>query len=491
MCFAGFRLDNSYARDLEGLYQPWQASTFPGLRNVQLNKDLARQLGLDAAALEGPQGAATLTGGPLLGGAAPLAMAYAGHQFGGFSPSLGDGRAVLLGEHLAPDGTRWDIHLKGSGRTPYSRNGDGKAALGPMLREFLISEAMAALGVPTTRALAVVATGEEIQRTGPVQGAILVRVAASHLRVGTFQYFAARGEQDKLQRLADFTLARHFPDLVGQPGCYLSLLERVGDVQAHLIAHWMLVGFVHGVMNTDNVALSGETIDYGPCAFMDDYDPKTVFSSIDTQGRYAYANQPRIGQWNLARFAETLIERISPDDSDEGIRQATRVVNAFPAQYEKAWLAGMQRKLGWTTEQAQDLELANGLFAAMHGQQVDFTLFFRNLALAVAGDDSAVLALFNDTDGIVAWLELWRARCALEPISAPERMDAMNQINPVYIPRNHLVEEALVAATAGDPAPFEQLLKLLQHPFDAQPNTARYQRPEATTTLGYRTYCGT
>jgi uncharacterized protein YdiU (UPF0061 family) len=331
MSIAGFQFDNTYARDLEGFYVPWKGAEVPAPRMIRFNRPLAEELGLDADALDTDAGAAIFAGHQAPEGAEPLAMAYAGHQFGGFSPQLGDGRALLLGEVIDRQGRRRDIHLKGSGRTPFSRGGDGKAVLGPVLREYIIGEAMHALGVPTTRALAAVATGEEIMRQdGPAPGAVLARVASSHLRVGTFQFFAARGETERLRQLADYAIARHYPDLAGQPDRYLGLLKAVRDRQAALIAQWMNFGFVHGVMNTDNMTISGETIDYGPCAFIDGYDPAMVFSSIDQHGRYAYGNQPKIAQWNLARLAETLLDLINPDDSDDAVKRASDVVNGFP-----------------------------------------------------------------------------------------------------------------------------------------------------------------
>ena len=342
---ARFAFDNTYARELEGFYVPWKAAQVARPRLVKLNRELAEELGLDAGALDSEEGARIFAGNETPEGAVPLAQAYAGHQFGGFSPQLGDGRALLLGEVIDRNGRRRDIQLKGSGPTPFSRNGDGRAALGPVLREYLIGEAMHALGIPTTRALAAVLTGEPVFRESALPGAVLTRVAASHIRVGTFQLFAARGEQTKVRRLADYVIDRHYPELKGHANPYLALLERVRDRQAELIASWMHVGFIHGVMNTDNMAISGETIDYGPCAFMDHYDPATVFSSIDTRGRYAYANQPKIAQWNLARLAETLVPLIDADEN-RAIARATEVVQAFPEIYERHWLKGMRAKLG-------------------------------------------------------------------------------------------------------------------------------------------------
>ncbi|MCB1511192.1 MAG: YdiU family protein, partial [Hyphomicrobiaceae bacterium] len=345
-----FAFDNSFAREMEGFFVPWQGAQAPDPRVLLLNRGLAAELGVDPDKLDGKSGAAYLSGSESPAGASPLAMAYAGHQFGGFSPQLGDGRALLVGEVVEPGGRRRDLHLKGSGRTPFSRGGDGKAALGPVLREYLFGEAMHALGIPTTRALAAVTTGEEIIRNGKEPGAVLARIATSHIRVGTFQFFAARGEMAKVRQLADYTLARHYPETAGREDRYLELFRRVRDVQAALIAKWLHVGFVHGVMNTDNTAISGETIDYGPCAFIDSYDPAAVFSSIDRHGRYAYGAQPNIMQWNLARFAETLIGLISPNDPNEAARQLTNELNVFPAHYRSEWLKGMRAKLGLVKE---------------------------------------------------------------------------------------------------------------------------------------------
>ena len=372
---AGFVFDNTYARELEGFYVTWKAAQVEQPTLVKFNRGLAQELGLDADALDSEEGGRIFAGNETPEGAAPLAQAYAGHQFGGFVSQLGDGRALLLGEVIDRNGRRRDIQLKGSGPTPFSRAGDGRAALGPVLREYLIGEAMHALGIPTTRALAAVLTGEPVFRETTLPGAVLTRVAASHIRVGTFEFFAARGEQAKVRRLADYVIDRHYPELKGDANPYLGLLERVRDKQAALIARWMHVGFIHGVMNTDNMTISGETIDYGPCAFMDHYDPATVFSSIDTQGRYAYANQPRIAHWNLARFGETLLSLIDAD-RNRAIARATEVVNAFPEQYERHWIKGMRAKLGLVNEEEADLNLATGFLTAMEGKKVDYTLGF-------------------------------------------------------------------------------------------------------------------
>jgi uncharacterized protein YdiU (UPF0061 family) len=489
---ARFAFDNTYARELEGFYVTWKAALVAQPRLVQLNHELAEELRLDPVALDSEEGARIFAGNEIPDGAAPLAQAYAGHQFGGFVPQLGDGRALLLGEVIDRNGRHRDIQLKGSGRTPFSRAGDGRAALGPVLREYLIGEAMHALGIPTTRALAAVLTGETVSREeGALPGAVLTRVAGSHVRVGTFQFFAARGELEKVRRLANYVIDRHYPELKGHANPYLGLLKRVCDRQAALIASWMHVGFIHGVMNTDNMAISGETIDYGPCAFMDHYDPATVFSSIDTHGRYAYANQPRIAQWNLARFAETLLPLIDADGK-RAVAPATGVVNAFPEQYERHWLKGMRAKLGLVTEEEADLNLATGFLTAMVGKKVDYTLAFRYLADAALGREEPIRALFADPSAYDLWSGHWRARLAREAVAPLARAQAMRRANPAFIPRNHRVEEALSAAVAhGDYAPFETLLKILSRPYDDQPEFAGFAEPAPEGRACYRTFCGT
>jgi len=501
-CPALFRFDNSYARDLPGLYVPWKPAEVPLPRLLFLNQPLADELGLDPAALLSDTGAAIFAGNMVPEGAAPLAQAYAGHQFGGFAPQLGDGRAVLLGEIIDRQGRRRDIAFKGSGRTPFSRGGDGKAAVGPMLREVLIGEAMHALGISTTRALAVAGTGEPVYREKVLPGAVLARVAASHLRVGTFQFFAARGEVDKLRQLADYAIARHDSDLVGAPGRYLALLGRVTQRQAALIAQWMNVGFIHGVMNTDNMAISGETIDYGPCAFMEAYDPQAVFSSIDHHGRYAYANQPFIAQWNLARLAEALLPLVVDDDGEKAaeraVAEATAVIESFAGLYQGFLLHGQRAKLGLGDaaegQAAADAALANDWLGLLHAHGVDFTLGWRRLADAAAGDDAALQALFADAQPLQEWLARWRTRCASEGMAAPEaRAERMRRTNPWIIPRNHRVEEALAAASEqGDLAPFERLLSALREPYEEKPEHALYAEPApAAVTACYQTFCGT
>ncbi len=495
--------DNSYARELRGLYTAWPPATVPAPALLYLNRGLADELGLDAAALDGPEGAALFAGNTVPAGAEPLAQAYAGHQFGGFSPQLGDGRALLLGEVIDRHGRRRDIAFKGSGRTPYSRGGDGKAAVGPMLREVLIGEAMHALGIPTTRALAVAGTGERVRREAAFPGAVLTRVAASHLRVGTFQFFAARGELDKLLQLADYTIARHDPALAGTPGRFAALLRAVAERQAVLIAQWMNVGFIHGVMNTDNMTISGETIDYGPCAFMEAYDPATVFSSIDHGGRYAYANQAPIARWNLARLAEALLPLMASGDDEAAVQQAvaevTAVIDAFPALHAQALLQGQRAKLGLqrATDDSADAALAADWLALLQQHGVDFTLAWRRLADAAAGDANPVRALFAEAAAVNPWLARWQARCALEDAgdagAAPARAARLRGVNPWLIPRNHRVEEALAAASEdGDLAPFHSLLAALQRPYDEDPALAHYATPApAQLTAQYRTFCGT
>ncbi len=480
--------DNTFARSLDGLYVACRPDVPAAPHAVVLNEPLARDLGLDVVALRA-HGADLLSGARLPDGAEPLAQAYAGHQFGGLSPQLGDGRAHLLGEIVDPEGRRWDLQLKGSGRTVFSRGGDGKAALGPMLREYVIGEAMHALGIPTSRALAVVATGESVRRDGPLPGAVLARVAASHLRIGTFEFFAIRGDVEAQGRLLDYTLARHFPDADhAEPA--LSLLTAVRDTQARLVAQWMAVGFLHGVMNTDNVALSGETIDYGPCAFLDAHDPAAVFSSIDRGGRYAYGNQPRIMAWNLARLASALLPLID-DDADVAVGRAQPIVEGFAEVHERALRALMARKLGFSSERAEDPALIDALRAMMAAAHPDHTLTFRRLADAARGEEAAFVTSFSDPDATRAWLARWRARLAVDGAPA-ERAAAMDRINPLVIPRNHQVEAALTAAVAGDLAPLDTLVEALRAPFQVRPGREALTEPApAAFTACYQTFCGT
>ena len=419
-------------------------------------------------------------------------MAYSGHQFGNFSPNLGDGRALLVGEVLDRNRGRRDLHLKGSGRTPFARGGDGKAPLGPMLREYVMGEAMAALGIPTTRALAVTATGEDVAREqGMLPGAVLTRVAASHLRVGTFQYVAMRGDADLLRRLADHAIERHHPTVREAENPYLALLEAVVDAQATLIAQWVLVGFVHGVMNTDNMTISGETIDYGPCAFLDAYDPRTVFSSIDHGGRYAFGNQPSIAAWNLARFAEALLPLID-DDSDRAVAAATDVVSSFADRYTAARLVGMRAKLGLGDDVLdEDGALIADLMSMLETYRVDHTSFFRALSSAARGDTEAARSGVADLAAADAWLRRWRTRLDATGVAVEEIAAAMDRVNPVYVPRNHLVEQALAAAYTGDLDPFHRLVEVLGRPFTEQPGREAYAAPDPDGSDGYTTFCGT
>ena len=485
-----FGFDNSFVRELPGLYEPWQAAPAPEPRLLALNAALAAELGVDAGRLEAPDGVAVLVGNAVPEGAEPVAQAYAGHQFGGYSPRLGDGRALLLGEVVDAHGNRRDLHLKGSGRTPFARGGDGKAAVGPMLREYVIAEAVHALGIPTTRALAVVATGDRVMRETALPGAVLTRVAASHIRVGTFQYAAAQGGAEMVRRLADYSIARHHPEAAHQDNPYLALLERVVEAQASLVARWMLVGFIHGVMNTDNMTISGQSIDYGPCAFMDAFDPGTVFSSIDHGGRYAYGNQPPVAQWNLARLAETLLTLVDPD-SDKAVQAATGVLETFPGRFREHWGAGMAARIGLPDgEQAR--ALGSDLLEQMREQGADYTATFRALSAAMRGDREPARAQFADPEAFDAWADRWLAQAPAKAGDRATTADAMDAVNPVYVPRNHVVEEALDAATAGDLAPFRALSAVLAHPFQERDGLERYAAPApAGFDEGYRTFCGT
>ena len=466
-----FAFDNSYARLPEQFYARLAPTPVAAPRLVRLNEKLARHLGLDPKELATPEGIDFLAGNRVPEGSEPLAMAYAGHQFGGFVPQLGDGRAILLGEVIDRDGVRRDIQLKGAGPTPFSRRGDGRAALGPVLREYIVSEAMAALGIPTTRTLAAVTTGETVWRETPLPGAVLTRVASSHIRVGTFQFFAARGDADGIRHLADHVIARHYPEAVESPNRYRALLDLVIARQSELVAKWLLVGFIHGVMNTDNMSVAGETIDYGPCAFMDTYDPGTVYSSIDTVGRYAYGNQPRIAKWNLARLAETLLPLLA-EDKDAAVKEAQDAIAAFATRFETAYTAGLGRKIGLLERRPDDLSLAQDLLERMASNGADFTLTFRRLCDAAANSDGdvAVRSQFADAHAFDDWAARWRQRLVEEGGEANERRAAMRAANPAFIPRNHLVEEAISAAVNnGDFSPFESLLTVLSTPYEDQP----------------------
>jgi uncharacterized protein YdiU (UPF0061 family) len=485
--------DNSYARLPERFYARLAPTPVAAPRLVKLNRGLATELGLDPDALAAPAGVEILAGNRIAPGSEPIALAYAGHQFGHFVPQLGDGRAILLGEVVDRAGRRRDIQLKGSGITPFSRGGDGRAALGPVLREYLVSEAMAALGIPTTRTLAAVATGEKVYREGPLPGAVLARVASSHIRVGTFQFFAARGDREALRLLADHAIARHEPGAGAAAEPYRAFLEGVVARQASLVARWLLVGFIHGVMNTDNTAVSGETIDYGPCAFMDTYDPATVFSSIDHRGRYAYARQPNIAAWNLARLAETILPLLA-DDGERAVSIATEVIGTYPALFSRAFVAGLRRKLGLFTEHDADAALAETLLEAMAANHADFTLTFRRMCAAAetARGDAAVRELFDEPEAWDAWAPRWRARLSQERETPREHADLMRRANPAFIPRNHRVEAALAAAVERDDCgPFEELLLVLSRPYEDEPAFAAYADPPGPEQRVYRTFCGT
>jgi uncharacterized protein YdiU (UPF0061 family) len=485
--------DNSYAHLPERFYARLDPAPTAKPRLIKFNSALAAELGLDVSGVSADALAQLFSGNLRLPGAEPLAMVYAGHQFGHFVPKLGDGRAILLGEVRDVAGVRRDIQLKGSGRTPFSRDGDGRAAVGPVLREYVVSEAMHALGVPTTRALAIVATGESVYRERRLPGAILTRVAASHVRVGTFQFFAARGDSEAVKLLADFVIDRHYPEIREAEAPYVALFRAVAERQARLIACWMHVGFIHGVMNTDNTAISGETIDFGPCAFMDAYDPAAVFSSIDTAGRYAYANQPHIAHWNLARFAETLLPLMNPI-LERAVELANEALSAFGPRFEQHWLSGMRRKLGLFTAEDEDAALVRGLLDAMHRQQADFTLTFRKLCDASGGQkfDASVRALFADAAAYDEWATMWRSRLARESLPASARAESMRHANPAFIPRNHRLEQAIQAAVEHeDFTLFADLLRVLSQPYEDQEGFESYGTAPGTSERVLQTFCGT
>ncbi|MEM7269708.1 MAG: YdiU family protein [Pseudomonadota bacterium] len=477
--------DNSYARLPERFFTRLDPTPVAAPSLIAVNEALAEELGIDAAALTSPGGVEALAGNRRLSGAEPLAQVYAGHQFGGWSAQLGDGRAILLGEVIDGEGRRRDIQLKGSGQTPYSRMGDGRAPLGPVLREYIVSEAMAALGVPTTRALCAVATGEPVYREeGPLPGGVLTRVAASHIRVGTFQYFGARNDREGLETLLDHVIERHYPQAAETDNPALALLAEVIEAQAKLIAQWMGFGFIHGVMNTDNMTISGETIDFGPCAFMDAFDPKTVFSSIDQMGRYAYEMQPGIGHWNLARLAVALLPLIG--EGDEAVEHAKTALDAFPAAFDAAWIEVGGRKLGLSKPVQTDKDLMNGLFSLMAAKQADFTGTFRALAAAVDGDEGPLRSHVNG-DGVDEWLVAWRERLTLETDPAA----TIRASNPVYIPRNHIVEDVISSGVAGDFAPFRALDEVLSNPYQERVGLELYAQPAPDGSGVHRTFCGT
>jgi serine/tyrosine/threonine adenylyltransferase len=480
----GWNFDNSYACLPQTFFTSQKPTSVSSPKLAIFNEPLATSLGVNIQSLQSEEGAAVFAGNKIPQGASPLAQAYAGHQFGHFT-MLGDGRAVLLGEQITPTGERLDIQLKGSGRTPYSRGGDGRAALGPMLREYIISEAMHGLGIPTTRSLAVTTTGEEIARESYLPGAILTRVAASHLRVGTFQYAARWGSKEELRELADYAIKRHYPEIEGDENRYLSFLHEVIKRQAVLIAKWQLVGFIHGVMNTDNMTISGETIDYGPCAFMDTYDPATVFSSIDREGRYAYGNQPNIGVWNLARLAEALLPLLH-ENQEEAVTLAQDKLSDFAQLFESNWLEGMRVKLGLFNEEEQDKPLIKDLLDMMQKHRADYTNTFRALTL-----DKPEETILQKTTEFTQWLERWKARLGRQEESKDSSIQLMRNSNPSVIPRNHRVEEALEAANNGDYTVMEKLLEVLSNPYAYTPEQTDYTTLPAPSPRPYQTFCGT
>lgn len=485
-----FEFDNSFHKSLEGFYAPAEAAAALSPKLLICNFALVEQLGI---AIDGASDyvlTRIFAGQDIPDSAEPLAFAYAGHQFGHFSEQLGDGRALLIGEIIAPNCARFDVQLKGSGPTAFSRKGDGKAALGPVLREYLVSEAMAAMGVPTTRALAAVATGDRVQREQAHPGAVLTRVASSHIRVGTFQFFAAHFGVDHVVKLSNYTIWRHWPELAEAPNPHLALLDRVIGLQCELVARWMGVGFVHGVMNTDNVAISGETLDYGPCAFMDHFAVNTVFSSIDVNGRYAYGRQPQITHWNMARFAEAMLPAIHAVDPAD-VNAARALVDAIPARFRALWLAEMRTKLGLGKPHKDDEKLIDALFGELEQHSVDFSSFFRALAQLLRGDGAMLQALLPDAEAMAPWIAEWWAQLEREAIAPLERADAMDAVNPLYIPRNHLVEAALIAAEEGDMAPWHALLEVVQNPYVKRPECDAYAQPAPADAAPHVTFCGT
>jgi len=482
--------DNSYTRLPERMFARTVPARAPDPGLISVNESLATRLGLDSQWLTSPPGVEFLSGRTLIEGSDPIAQAYAGHQFGNFVPQLGDGRAILLGEVVDQSGGRFDVQLKGGGQTPFSRGGDGRAALGPVLREYIVSEAMAALGIPTTRALAALTTGEAVYRETISPGALLVRVASSHIRVGTFQFFAARDDVEALRSLADHVIARHYPAAAEHDEPYVALIESVVTRQADLIASWLSVGFIHGVMNTDNCSVAGETIDFGPCAFLDEYDPAKVFSSIDRAGRYAYGNQPRIGQWNVARLAEALLPLLD-EDEEVAITKAEEALAGFETRFRYSYETGLRRKLGLFTAQEDDFDLATRILDLMHAGQVDFTQFFRNLGRSVVGDDQPARSLFPDPSKFDQWAAAWRQRLSMEA-DPGDRRAAMDKVNPAYIPRNHQVEAMIQAAVVdGDFAPFKKLLEVVTDPYFEQAGLASFAAPPLPHERVTATFCGT
>ncbi len=489
------KFENTYAQLSEGFFAEVSPAQVPKPSLVRLNRGLCKELGVDTEWLLSDDGVAMLAGNTLPDSSSPIAMAYAGHQFGGFNPQLGDGRAILLGEVVDSNGVRRDIQLKGSGRTSFSRGGDGKASLGSVIREYIVGEAMFALGVPTTRALAVVTTGEDIARQTPLPGAVLTRVAQSHVRVGTFQFFHARRDLKSVRELADYVIERHFPSAAASESPYLALFESMAQAQAKLIAKWMQLGFIHGVMNTDNMQVVGETIDYGPCAFMDEFHPKCVFSSIDRQGRYAWDNQPAIGQWNLTRLGETLLSLLS-DNEKQAVTHVEDVLERYNERFNDCFLEGFSAKLGIENSPSEELDdnraFIRSTFMLMSEQRVDFTLFFRGLTeIALGRDDDKFVREFRESQAAGDFLVDWRQRLAAQNITQSDAAAAMQKVNPVYIPRNHRVEEAIVAARGGDYTPFERLVRVLQTPYTPQPENAEYEQAPSASEKVHETFCGT
>lgn len=484
-----FNFNNTYARLPEAFHARLKPASAGAPELIRLNRSLAEDLGADTERLESEEGLSILSGNGIADGSEPLAMAYCGHQFGNFVPQLGDGRALLLGEVISQDGIRRDIQLKGSGPTPFSRRGDGLSALGPVLREYIVSEAMHAMGVPTTRALAAVASGDKVARENVVPGGVFTRIAKSHIRVGTFQWFAARRDDENLKTLADYVINRLYPEAHESDNVYAGLLDGVIQRQAELVAHWMSLGFIHGVMNTDNMNVSGETIDFGPCAFLDEYHPKKKFSSIDQQGRYAFANQGPIAHWNLTRFAETLLPLLDTD-RDAAVKKAEASLDRFVDLHQAALRRRFNAKIGLAGESEEDWNLVQSLLTAMAEGKADFTLAFRHLPAALEhSDQERLLALFTDQKAITEWLAQWENRIATE--QRPAACETMRKANPIYIPRNHRIEEVIEAAYQGDYQPFHKLNDVLAKPFTAQSEFEEYESPPTPDEVVCATFCGT
>ena len=496
-CLNQFQFDNTYSKLPEHFFARLNPTPVQQPKLIKINHQLAHHLGLDPDLLETPTGAEILVGNQVPEGAEPLAMAYSGHQFGSWVPQLGDGRAILLGEIISLDGQRHDIHLKGAGRTPFSRNGDGRAWIGPILREYILSEAMSALSIPTTRALAITTTGEAVMRESRLPGAVLARIASSHVRVGTFQFFSSRQDIEALKILSKHVIDRHYPEALESPNPYLALLEGVITRQAELIAKWMAIGFIHGVMNTDNMSISGETIDYGPCAFMDSYNPNMVFSSIDRMGRYAYAKQPEIAHWNLSCFASSILPLINTNE-EAAVKAATEKLNCFKEKFDSAWSSNFRSKIGLLNHRKGDDDLSQNLLDIMTTNEADFSLTFRRLcdisARKNSNDntlDKPFTKLFKKPSVAENWLQRWRTRLLLEELNDLERQTIMRTKNPAFIPRNHRVEEVILAALEEDLRPFEKLLGILSLPFEDQPKNVNFQNSPRPDEVIHETFCGT